>query len=76
MQIKSRTFDMGMSGTMMVCEWSPNLEKYYEPFKEFIPIESLEDCAEKFKYLSHEEERFKVTNASYLRTKNEHTWEY
>jgi spore maturation protein CgeB len=75
LQIKSRTFDMGVSGTMMLCEHSPNLELYYEPGREFVAYESLEDCAEKAKYyLAHEDERSRIARAYYDRTRREHLW--
>jgi spore maturation protein CgeB len=77
LSIKSRTFDMGLSGTMMVCEHSPDLELYYEPFKEFIPFQTLDDCVEKVKYfLDHESERRGIARAYYRRTKAEHLWKH
>jgi len=77
LQIKGRAFSMGMSGTLMLCQHSPNLERYYEPGKEFIAFESLEDCAEKARYyLAHEPERARIARAYYERTKAEHLWEH
>src|SRR5262249_22996467 len=35
LQIKSRTFEMGLSGTLMLCKQAPDMERYYEPDKEF-----------------------------------------
>ena len=76
LQIKSRVFDMGLSGTLMLCEHSPNLERYYEPGKECITFESLEDCAEKARwYLSHEAERTRIARNYEDRTLKEHTWQ-
>lgn len=76
-QIKSRVFEMGMSRTLMLCELSPNLERYYEPQKEFVPFTDLDDCADKAKYyLKHESERARIANAYYERTRAEHMWEH
>ena len=75
LQIKSRVFDMGLSGTLVLCEHSPNLERYYEPGRECITFESLEDCAEKATwYLSHEAERAQIACNYEERTLKEHTW--
>jgi spore maturation protein CgeB len=77
LQIKSRVFDMGFSGTLMLCEHSPNLERYYEPGKECITFEGLEDCAEKATWcLSHEAERARIARNYRERTLKEHTWQH
>ena len=61
----------------MLCELSPNLDRYYEPNKEFVPFSDLDDCAEKAKYyLKHESERNKIAKAYYDRTVSEHMWEH
>lgn len=77
LQIKSRAFEMGLSGTLMLCQHSPNLERYYEPGREFVAFESLEDCAEKARfYLKNEAERARIARAYCERTKAEHLWEH
>ncbi len=77
LQIKGRVFQMGLSGTMMLCDNHPDLSLYFEPGKEFIPFESLEDCAEKARYYSeHESERARIAKAYYERTKAEHLWRH
>lgn len=77
LSIKSRVFDMGRSGTLMLCEHSPNLERYYEPGRECITFAGLEDCAEKaLWYLSHETERARIARNYQERTAREHTWQY
>lgn len=76
LQIKGRTFEMGLSGTMMLCQHSPSLERYYEPHREFVPFETLEDCAEKARwYLRNESARAKIALAYARRTQAEHMWE-
>jgi hypothetical protein len=75
LQIKSRTFEQGLSGTLMVCRQSPGLELYYEPGKEFVPFDDLDDCVEKVKfYLQHESERARIAKAYHDRTRAEHMW--
>jgi spore maturation protein CgeB len=75
LQIKSRVFEMGLSGTLMVCRLSPNLDRYYEPEKEFVPFEDLDDCIEKTNYyLVHEAERARIAAAYRDRTLAEHLW--
>lgn len=77
LQIKSRAFEMGLSGTLMLCQLSPNLERYYEPGKEFVAFDGLEDCVEKAKYyLRREAERAKIAAAYYERTLAEHLWQH
>jgi hypothetical protein len=77
LQIKSRAFEMGLSGTLMLCQHSPGLERYYEPERQFVAFETPEDCAEKARYyLSHERERARIATAYYERTKAEHLWEH
>ena len=75
LQIKSRTFEQGLSGTLMICRQSPNLERYYEPGKEFVAFDDLEDCVEKVAYyLAHEAERVRIAKAYHDRTRAEHMW--
>ena len=77
LQIKGRAFEMGLSGTLMLCRQSPNLERYYEPGKEFVPFHDLEDCVEKARYyIKHDAERQKIADAYYNRTRAEHMWEH
>jgi spore maturation protein CgeB len=77
LSLKSRTFDMGLSGTLMLCEHSPNLERYYEPGQECVTFESLEDCAEKARwYLAHEAERARIAGNYRRRTLKEHLWSH
>jgi len=75
LQVKGRAFEQGLSGTLMVCRQSPNLDQYYEPGKEFVPFEDLEDCVAKVRfYLSHEKERARIARAYHDRTRAEHMW--
>jgi spore maturation protein CgeB len=77
LQVKGRVFEMGMSGTMMLSQRSPDIERFYEPGKEFIAYDSIEECAELAKfYLRNESERRRVAKAYYRRTRAEHLWEH
>jgi len=75
LQIKSRVFEQGLSGTVMVCRQSPGLDEFYEPGREFIPYDDLEDCVRKVRYyLKHESERARIARAYRDRTRAEHMW--
>ena len=77
LQIKARVFDMGLSGTVMLCSKNPDLYEFYEPNKEFVEFESMDECVDKIKYLSaHENERLRIAQCYYERTKAEHLWKY
>ncbi|HZK82082.1 MAG TPA: glycosyltransferase [Humisphaera sp.] len=77
LQIKGRVFEMGLSGTLMLCQHSPALERYYECGKEYVSFGNLDECIEKARYyLSHEADRQKIAAAYYRRTKGEHLWEH
>jgi hypothetical protein len=75
LQVKSRVFEQGLSGTLMVCRRSPGLEEFYEPEKEFVPFDDLDDCVGKVRYyLRHEDERARIAAAYRDRTRAEHMW--
>jgi len=74
-QIKSRIFDMGLSRTLMLAHRAPHLNDYYEPGKEYIPFDTLEECADKARwYLHHEPERRAIAEAYARRTLAHHMW--
>lgn len=76
-QIKSRVFDMGLSGTLMLAHRAPYLDSYYEPGKEYVPFESIEECAEQARfYLENESARAKIAAAYARRTASEHLWKH
>jgi hypothetical protein len=76
-QIKSRVFDMGLSGTLMIAPRAAAIELYYEPGKEYVPYDDLKDCADKVRfYLSHERERNTIAMAYAARTEAEHMWHH
>ncbi len=76
-QIKARVFEMGLSGAVMLCDRHPDLHEFYEPGKEYVEFEDNDDCIVKAKFLlSHENERRKIAQAYYVRTRKEHLWRH
>lgn len=76
-QIKSRIFDMGLSGSLMLAHRAPNLDDYYEPEREYVPFETVEEAAEKARfYLANEPARRKIALAYAERTRREHMWSH
>ncbi len=76
-QIKSRVFDMGLSGTLMIAPKAAPIEQYFEPGKEYVQYDDLQDFAEKARYYcSHENERQKIATAYSDRVLAEHMWSH
>jgi hypothetical protein len=76
-QIKSRIFDMGLSHTLMLAHHAPHLDTYYEPHKEYLPFESLEQAADLARhYLHNEPARKKIAAAYAQRTRAHHLWSH
>jgi hypothetical protein len=77
LQIKGRIFEMGLTGTIVLCEEHPVIDRYFKPGAEIITFKGLEDCAEKaLWYLAHEEERARIANNYRARTLREHMWRH
>ncbi|MDO8495029.1 MAG: glycosyltransferase [bacterium] len=77
LQIKGRVFEMGLSGTVMLCDLNPALDEFYTRNQEYMDYTSLEECIEKARWLlAHETERQKISTAYYDRTRKEHLWEH
>jgi spore maturation protein CgeB len=77
LQIKGRVFQMGLSGTLMLCDNHPGVERYYDPGKEYVMFHDLDECADKARYyLAHETERARIARAYHDRTRAEHTWQH
>mgnify|MGYP000165086477 CR=1 FL=1 len=76
-QIKARVFDMGLSGTVMLCTHNPLLHEFYEPGQEYVEFNRVDDCAEKVRWLlQHDAERRAIAERYYRRTRSEHLWEH
>lgn len=77
LQLKGRIFEMGLSGTVMLCDRHPAIDEFYMRNKEYVDYVTLDECAEKARWLlTHETERQKIAHAYYDRTKKEHLWEH
>jgi hypothetical protein len=76
-QIKSRIFDMGLSGSLMLAHRAPHLDEYYEPEREYVPFETVTEAAEKARfYAKNEQARRKIALAYAERTRKEHMWSH
>ena len=75
LQMKCRPFEIAASNTLLLCENTENLGRYYKNDEEVIVFENKKDLKEKLEYyLTHEEERKRIAKAAYERTVKEHTW--
>lgn len=75
LSLKSRIFDMGLSGTVMLCEHAPHLEEYYEPGLECLTFDGFDDCEEQVRRLLADEPlRARIAAAYMRRTAGEHLW--
>ena len=76
-QVKARVFDMGLSGTVMLCDRSAGVDAFYEPEKEFIPFDSIEECiARARQMLANESARREIAERYRTRTMAEHLWQH
>lgn len=74
-QIKARNFEVPAAGAMLLAEYAPGLERYYEDGKEAVFFTSVEELIDKaFHYLLHDEERNAIAWAGMERTLIEHTY--
>lgn len=75
-QIKGRNFEIPGCGGFILSGQADNLENYYKIGKEIDVYKNTNNLIEKIKYyLSHDEERERITQAGLKRTINEHTYE-
>jgi spore maturation protein CgeB len=77
LQVKGRVFEMGCSGTVMLCDQNPALYEFYAPGKEYFEYASVEECCDKATYLlRHDADRLRIASAYYGRTHAEHLWSH
>jgi len=75
-QIKARHFEIPACGGFLLTALADNIGDYYTIGDEIVAYQSLNDLIEKIKYyLSHDDERKKITKACYERTLRDHTYE-
>ena len=73
--INYRTFETTGCGTFLLTNYTPGLEKLFDIGKEIVVYNDLNDLDNKVKYyLENEEEREKIANAGYERSKTDHTY--
>jgi len=73
--INYRTFETCGCNTLLLTNYTPNLEKLFEIGKEIVVYNDLDDLYEKVKYyLSNEKERAEIADLGYKRAKKDHTY--
>jgi spore maturation protein CgeB len=73
--IKSRLFDMGLSGSVALTEHAPHLEDYFDLDDEVVVYTGLEDCVDKVAaLLSDDARRRQIAEAYRRRTLADHLW--
>ena len=74
-QIKARVFEVPGAGGFLLTENAEHLGKYYIPGEEIATFEGLDELAGKIRYfLANLQERDKMAQAGYERTRHEHTY--
>jgi spore maturation protein CgeB len=76
-QIKARTFEVPGSGSLLLTQAAPDLERYYTLDQEAVSFGGPDELAAKIRhYLAHPAERDRIAWAGYGRTCAEHTYEH
>jgi hypothetical protein len=74
-QVKGRVFELGSTGTLMLCDRNPMIDEFYERGVEYDDFESSDEFVEKARfYLAHEETRSRMARAYHDRTIAQHLW--
>ncbi len=75
-QVKARTFEVPGAGGFLLTENARGLARSYLPNREIAVFDSIENLAHQIKHFrSHPEERDRIAQAGFLRTKQEHTYD-
>jgi hypothetical protein len=73
--IKGRLFEVPATGTLLISEYAPGSEEYYEDGKEIVTFRTIPEAIEKTRYyLDHTEEGEKIAEAGRQRTLKDHTY--
>lgn len=73
--INYRTFETTGCKTLLLTNYTPNLEKLYNIGEEVVVYENFQDLEEKINYyLNNEPERKKIEESGYIRAKKDHTY--
>ena len=75
-QIKARVFEVPGSGGFLMTEYAENMGDYFQPQKEIIVFESIDELTTKIRYyLTNPKQRDFIANAGHLRTRDSHTYD-
>ena len=70
-----RLYEATGIGTCLVTDWKQNLSQLFEPDREVVTYRSVEECAEKVRWLlEHTSERDSIARAGQARTLKDHTF--
>jgi spore maturation protein CgeB len=70
-----RMFEATGVGALLMTESAPNLPDFFEPDREVVPYDSVDDLVDKIRhFLAHEEERRRIAAEGQRRTLTEHTF--
>ncbi|NOY71314.1 MAG: glycosyltransferase [Gammaproteobacteria bacterium] len=70
-----RLFEATGTGTCLVTDWKENLPELLEPDKEVVTYKTIDECAEKIRWLlDHSTEREAIAKAGQVRTLKDHTF--
>jgi spore maturation protein CgeB len=68
LQLKARVFEICMSGGFALCEWTPDLEEYFDIGREVEAFCTMDEAVEKIQfYLKHETRRISIARAGLQR---------
>jgi spore maturation protein CgeB len=75
-QIKARTFEVPGAGGLLLTDFSPGLDRFYEIGKEVLVYRNTNELAEKIAWVqNHPSQRDAIAMAGFLRTKRDHTYD-
>jgi spore maturation protein CgeB len=75
-QIKARTFEVPGAGGLLLTEYAPGLEKFYELGSEILSYNTIDEMEAQIRRLqSNPADRDAIARAGYVRTKAQHTYD-
>jgi len=74
--VNQRTFEAAGCGGFQICEWRPELPRFFEPDREIVTYETKKELKEKVDYyLNRPQERREIADRGMARAHREHTYE-
>lgn len=74
-QIKARVFEAAGAGTVVLTEYAPGLEEYFELDREVLVFRTIEELGEKLRdVLSNDTQRDKIAHRGFRRVQREHLY--